>query len=209
MYVSSQGHTSAHGHDRTSSKTYLREDLDKQGDVTKKVVINVGGMRHETYMGTLKSLPGTRLAKLMDHDPSGDPEFFFDRHPGVFSNVLNYYRTGKLHCPKDVCGPLFEEELAFWGVDKVDVEPCCWITFCQHRDAEEALLIQMCATMKSFKIDSMLKTTHQILRAASKGGNQKYGLYLMTLSRLRLPRFVFFILSQFKKKVVLIGTESG
>lgn len=139
MYVSSQGHTSAHGHDRTSSKTYLRVDLDKQGDVTKKVVINVGGMRHETYMGTLKSLPGTRLAKLMDHDPSGDPEFFFDRHPGVFSNVLNYYRTGKLHCPKDVCGPLFEEELAFWGVDKVDVEPCCWITFCQHRDAEEAL----------------------------------------------------------------------
>uniref|UniRef100_A0A673YE58 Potassium voltage-gated channel subfamily C member 4 n=1 Tax=Salmo trutta TaxID=8032 RepID=A0A673YE58_SALTR len=139
MYVSSQGHISAHGHDRTSSKTYLREDLDKKGDVTKKVVINVGGMRHETYMGTLKSLPVTRLAKLMDHDPSDDPEFFFDRHPGVFSNVLNYYRTGKLHCPKDVCGPLFEEELAFWGVDKVDVEPCCWITFCQHRDAEVAL----------------------------------------------------------------------
>lgn len=192
MYVSSQGHTSAHGHDRTSSKTYLREDLDKQGDVTKKVVINVGGMRHETYMGTLKSLSGTRSAKLMDHDLT---DFFFDRHPGVFSNVLNYYRTGKLHCPTDVYGPLFEEELAFWEVDEAAVEPCCWITFCQHRDAEEALLIQMCATMKSFKIDSMLKTTHQILRAASKGGNQKYGLYLTTHSCLWLPRCVLFILS--------------
>ncbi|XP_064824562.1 potassium voltage-gated channel subfamily C member 2-like [Oncorhynchus masou masou] len=138
-YVSSQGHTSAHGLDSTSLKTYLREDWDTKGDVMKKVVINVGGMHHETYMSTLKSLPGTRLAKLMDHDPSGDLEFFFDRHPGVFSNVLNYYRTGKLHCPKDVCGPLFEEELAFWEVDKADVEPCCWITFCQHRDAEVAL----------------------------------------------------------------------
>lgn len=53
--------------------------------------------------------------------------------------MLNYYRTGKLHCPADVCGPLFEEELAFWGIDETDVEPCCWMTYRQHRDAEEAL----------------------------------------------------------------------
>ncbi|TTG02113.1 Potassium voltage-gated channel subfamily C member 2 [Bagarius yarrelli] len=46
---------------------------------------------------------------------------------------------GKLHCPGDVCGPLFEEELAFWGIDEMDVEPCCWMTYRQHRDAEEAL----------------------------------------------------------------------
>ncbi|XP_015419487.1 PREDICTED: potassium voltage-gated channel subfamily C member 3, partial [Myotis davidii] len=64
---------------------------------------------------------------------------FFDRHPGVFAYVLNYYRTGKLHCPSDVCGPLFEEELGFWGIDETDVEPCCWMTYRQHRDAEEAL----------------------------------------------------------------------
>nr|XP_047903420.1 potassium voltage-gated channel subfamily C member 2-like [Anser cygnoides] len=69
----------------------------------------------------------------------GASEFFFDRHPGVFAYVLNYYRTGKLHCPADVCGPLFEEELAFWGIDETDVEPCCWMTYRQHRDAEEAL----------------------------------------------------------------------
>jgi len=33
------------------------------------------------------------------------------------SQILNYYRTGKLHYPTDVCGPLFEEELEFWGLD--------------------------------------------------------------------------------------------
>uniref|UniRef100_UPI00398F81A7 voltage-gated potassium channel KCNC2-like isoform X3 n=1 Tax=Pristiophorus japonicus TaxID=55135 RepID=UPI00398F81A7 len=111
-----------------------------------RIVLNVGGTRHETYRSTLRTLPGTRLALLADPEgpslPDYDPrvkQYFFDRHPGVFAYVLNYYRTGKLHCPSDVCGPLFEEELAFWGIDETDVEPCCWMTYRQHRDAEEAL----------------------------------------------------------------------
>ena len=44
------------------------------------------------------------------------------RHPGVFGQILNYYRTGKLHYPTDVCGPLFEEELEYWGLDSNQVE---------------------------------------------------------------------------------------
>ncbi|XP_039617842.1 potassium voltage-gated channel subfamily C member 2 isoform X2 [Polypterus senegalus] len=126
-------------------------------DDNERIILNVGGTRHETYRNTLKTLPGTRLA-LLAADPDSDfgvdqqqqvsgyieynpknNEYFFDRHPGVFAYVLNYYRTGKLHCPADVCGPLFEEELAFWGIDETDVEPCCWMTYRQHRDAEEAL----------------------------------------------------------------------
>ncbi|XP_073762970.1 potassium voltage-gated channel subfamily C member 1a isoform X5 [Danio rerio] len=117
-----------------------------QGDEKDRVVINVGGIRHQTYRSTLRTLPGTRLAWLaepdahshFDYDAQID-EFFFDRHPGVFAHILNYYRTGKLHCPADVCGPLYEEELAFWGIDETDVEPCCWMTYRQHREAEEAL----------------------------------------------------------------------
>ena len=45
-------------------------------------------------------------------------------------------RTGKLHYPTDVCGPLFEEELDFWGLDSNQVEPCCWSTYSIHRDTE-------------------------------------------------------------------------
>ncbi|XP_077884232.1 voltage-gated potassium channel KCNC4-like isoform X1 [Ictidomys tridecemlineatus] len=139
------------------SKTCLKEEMAK-GEASEKIIINVGGTRHETYRSTLRTLPGTRLAWLADPDGGGPPEsdgggagssgssgggggceFFFDRHPGVFAYVLNYYRTGKLHCPADVCGPLFEEELTFWGIDETDVEPCCWMTYRQHRDAEEAL----------------------------------------------------------------------
>ncbi|CAL8404390.1 unnamed protein product [Boreogadus saida] len=119
-----------------------------KGDENEKerVVINVGGFCHQTYRNTLRTLPGTRLALLAEPDApehfdydAESREFFFDRHPGVFAHILNYYRTGRLHCPADVCGPLYEDELAFWGIDETDVEPCCWMTYRQHREAEEAL----------------------------------------------------------------------
>ena len=110
-----------------------------------RVCINVGGIRHETYRSTLKNIPDTRLSWLVDAsagsvDYDADlGEYFFDRHPGVFANVLNYYRTGNLHCPLDVCGPLFEDELNFWGIDDQQVESCCWLTYRQHRDAQDTL----------------------------------------------------------------------
>jgi hypothetical protein len=109
-----------------------------------RVKINVGGQIHETYKTTLKNIPDTRLSWItettaqVDYDPENE-EYFFDRHPAVFAAVLNYYRTGKLHAPLDVCGPLYEEELGYWGIDDDQVESCCWLTYRQHREAQETL----------------------------------------------------------------------
>ena len=110
-----------------------------------RIIINVGGHRHETHLRTLRNFPDTRLSwmvespltKACNSSDDGRPvEYFFDRHPSVFVHILNYYRTGKLHCPSDVCGPLFEEELNFWGIDELQMEPCCWSTYTRHRDAQ-------------------------------------------------------------------------
>ena len=117
-------------------------------DDENRVIINCGGIRPETYKTTLKKIPATRLSRLTEALANYDPvlnEFFFDRlfllmlgtqtnqlfnrHPVVFAEILNYYRTGKLHYPSNVCGPLFEEELEFWGLDSNQVEPCCWMTY--------------------------------------------------------------------------------
>ncbi|XP_067620745.1 voltage-gated potassium channel KCNC3 [Eurosta solidaginis] len=100
--------------------------------------------KYETYKATLKKIPATRLSRLTEALANYDPvlnEYFFDRHPGVFTQILNYYRTGKLHYPTDVCGPLFEEELEFWGLDSNQVEPCCWSTYSIHRDTQNTLAI--------------------------------------------------------------------
>lgn len=100
-----------------------------------RVILNVGGVRHETYKSTLKKIPATRLSRLTEALVNYDPilnEYFYDRHPGVFAQVLNYYRTGKLHYPTDVCGPLFEEELDFWGLDSNQV--CNYLLFQSRND---------------------------------------------------------------------------
>jgi potassium voltage-gated channel Shaw-related subfamily C protein 1 len=82
-----------------------------------KVILNIGGQRFETNKTTLKKIPATRLSRLTEALSNYDKilnEYFFDRHPGVFSQILNYYRTGKLHYPTNVCGPLFEAELEYF-----------------------------------------------------------------------------------------------
>ena len=52
----------------------------------------------QTFKATLKKIPATRLSRLTEALANYDPvlnEYFFDRHPGVFGQILNYYRTGK------------------------------------------------------------------------------------------------------------------
>ncbi|KAH8293298.1 hypothetical protein KR018_012345, partial [Drosophila ironensis] len=118
--------------------------------------------RYETYKATLKKIPATRLSRLTEALANYDPvlnEYFFDRHPGVFTQILNYYRTGKLHYPTDVCGPLFEEELEFWGLDSNQVEPCCWSTYSIHRDTQNTLAI-----LDKLDIENEKPTEEQIAR---------------------------------------------
>ena len=111
--------------------------MDTDGD---RIIINVGGKRHETYASTLQNIPDTRLAWLSECFLNGNrQEYFFDRNPKIFGIILNFYRTGQLHAPRDFCGPLFEEELAFWGINEQQMEACCWPFYTQHRDAEKNL----------------------------------------------------------------------
>uniref|UniRef100_A0A9J2P4F7 BTB domain-containing protein n=1 Tax=Ascaris lumbricoides TaxID=6252 RepID=A0A9J2P4F7_ASCLU len=139
------------GKGKAAVRFRLDETMHKKGaieeswmDSEHRVILNVGGIRHETYTHVLKKIPATRLSRLTPNLANYDPvlnEYFFDRHPGVFSMILNYYRTGKLHYPTNVCGPLFEDELEFWGLDANQVEPCCWMTYTQHRDTQDTLAV--------------------------------------------------------------------
>ncbi|XP_025091929.1 potassium voltage-gated channel protein Shaw-like isoform X2 [Pomacea canaliculata] len=142
-------------------------------DLAERIVLNVGGIRHETYKATLKKIPATRLSRLTEALSNYDPvlnEYFFDRHPGVFTQILNYYRTGKLHYPLDVCGPLFEEELEFWGLDSNQVEPCCWMTYTKYRDTQDVL-----EKLDSLDLDVAKLTEKEIMKKFGLEGDYTYG----------------------------------
>jgi len=71
-------------------------------DGENRIILNVGGIRFETYKATLKKIPATRLSRLTEALANYDPvlnEYFFDRHPGVFSQILNYYRYEEMKYP--------------------------------------------------------------------------------------------------------------
>ncbi|CAM4949235.1 unnamed protein product [Rotaria socialis] len=133
------------------------EPLSSSGNDS-RIILNVGGTRFETQRTTLKKLPATRLSKLTAQLSHYDPilnEYFFDRHPGVFSQILNYYRTGRLHYPTNVCGPLFEDELNYWGIQREEVEPCRWMTYTTHRSIQETLQV-----LDSLDLDTV-RSTHE------------------------------------------------
>ena len=86
----------------STNNTPVRQLSVNQYDVDdeERVMLNVGGIRHETHIATLRNVPDSRLSRLADIHMSssgrGKQEYFFDRHPSVFNSIIDFYRTGRL-----------------------------------------------------------------------------------------------------------------
>uniref|UniRef100_A0A914QJV8 Potassium channel tetramerisation-type BTB domain-containing protein n=1 Tax=Panagrolaimus davidi TaxID=227884 RepID=A0A914QJV8_9BILA len=52
-------------------------------------------------------------------------EYYFERSPIIFEYIIDYYITGKLHRPMDVCPIRLRYELDFWRIPVSLMSVCC------------------------------------------------------------------------------------
>jgi len=92
-----------------------------------KLSLNVSGRHYEAWLQTIERFPDTLLGceEREYFRDSETGEYFFDRDPDMFRHILNYYRTGRIHMPRDVCFTAFVNELAFFGIRTDIVADCC------------------------------------------------------------------------------------
>ncbi|CAB4467013.1 hypothetical protein RhiirA5_462527 [Rhizophagus irregularis] len=66
-----------------------------------RIVLNIGGIKYETYRSTLTAYPDTLLGTMFQErneellKPNKN-EYFFDRNGKAFHYIMEYYRTGKI-----------------------------------------------------------------------------------------------------------------
>ena len=130
------------------------------------VIINVGGQKHECLRKIFinEKFSQSRLWKAMrantvdeiltqcDRYRSNDdvPEFFFDHNYTGFINILDAYRTGHLHLNAYNCAVITREDLNYWGIDDLLVEPCCAVKYYSE--------IEVCQSELDMEEDEKRKT---------------------------------------------------
>ncbi|XP_028250197.1 potassium voltage-gated channel subfamily D member 2-like [Parambassis ranga] len=99
------------------------------------IVLNVSGTKFQTWRDTLERYPDTLLGSserdFFFHEEKN--EYFFDRDPDIFRHILNFYRTGKLHYPRQECISAYDEELAFFGIIPEIIGDCCYEEYKDRR----------------------------------------------------------------------------
>ena len=108
--------------------------------INRYIHLNVGGKSFMTTADTLASLPDTRLGRLArggQVTSQPDVELFFDRNPDVMNSLLDLYRTGEFHVPRNLCGSTVHRELEFWEIPGELVRECCFQKLEQHKEDAE------------------------------------------------------------------------
>ncbi|KAM7535371.1 hypothetical protein Aperf_G00000095151 [Anoplocephala perfoliata] len=119
---------------------------DNSEKLEKKTRINVSGTIFETWQSTLDRYPLTLLGSSEREYFYNEKcqEYFFDRDPQVFRYILNYYRTGRLHFPRNECVSIYEEELKFFGIRPDALEICCYEDYMEKKkeDADRFVTVK-------------------------------------------------------------------
>uniref|UniRef100_A0A914HI39 Uncharacterized protein n=1 Tax=Globodera rostochiensis TaxID=31243 RepID=A0A914HI39_GLORO len=83
------------------------------------------GREPNSFLARLVRLDHSKRLLLTDGFMTKTGEYYLERNVRVAEHVVDYFLTGKLHKPVDVCPQRFSEELIFWRLTRVELAPCC------------------------------------------------------------------------------------
>ncbi|XP_069134486.1 potassium voltage-gated channel protein Shaw-like [Argopecten irradians] len=131
--------------------------------------INLRGTVFTTSLKTLQNYLETKLASLTHQSDNYNvekDEYFFDRNPCSFHNILDFYSTGKIHISSAICVESFREELEFWEIPMKYISKCCWKTFYQigeDMDVLEKIVTRLKCGQEPTNVDySSLSIVHRL-----------------------------------------------
>ena len=137
------------GHDIILHDSFS-DEIKKSKDI---IALNVGGTCFNVLKSNFAAWPSTRLSRLIraktedeilnlcdgfipDIDsPRGRVEYFFNRNWTTFNSILDIYRRGKLHGITASCAMTFHDDLEYWGIDELFLDPCCALKYYPEREA--------------------------------------------------------------------------
>ena len=101
------------------------EDL-QQPSQDAKIVINVSGLRFQTYIATLERFPDTLLGSAIKRERYYDhelDELFFDRNRSAFEAILGFYQNdGSMFRPDNVPVKIIAGEIMFFELGSAAVD---------------------------------------------------------------------------------------
>ncbi|XP_019628463.1 PREDICTED: potassium voltage-gated channel protein Shal-like [Branchiostoma belcheri] len=115
----SSGGSPAHHRGSVSKQSAVVRPVDRRKSGDTLIFLNIGGCKYEVWQSTLDQYPDTVLgSKLRDrfYDEKKN-EFFFDRDPGLFRYILNFYLTGTLHAPVVEDTSAFDDEIGYFQIN--------------------------------------------------------------------------------------------
>ncbi|VDO58572.1 unnamed protein product [Haemonchus placei] len=111
--------------------------------------LNIGGTRYmllvdallraepSGFLSKFVQLTHSARLKVADAYIAAEDSYFFQRSPVAFEAIFQYYATGVVHRPSEVCPASFLSELDFWRISHQHVGSCCADIVPQKREEEK------------------------------------------------------------------------
>ncbi|KAL3101268.1 hypothetical protein niasHT_028024 [Heterodera trifolii] len=117
------------------SPTDISRAFDRPTSATVQIRMNVGGRSAQLTLEKIRQRADrSRLSQFAEKDHAQrvlecdaflNGEYYFERSATVFENILDYYVTGKLHRPMEICPIRWRDELEFWRIPLTALAECC------------------------------------------------------------------------------------